>query len=394
MRVAIATRIYRPEPAAASLFLGSVADELLALGHEVDVYTATPPSDISSESHGERIRTAPVHRDKNGYVRGIAGYISFDVPLLFRLMFCRKPDVVFVEPPPTTGAVVRVVCALRRIPYVYDAADIWSDAAQLEPVSGLVVRVLRAIERFALRGATHTVTVSEGVVKRVRELGSQRPVTVTGFGADTNQFPLTESPAEDLFLYAGSYSPYHGADVLIDGFAKFLKTHPGYTLRFIGNGATQPALEQRAEELGITANVQHLDPVPPYELLTHLGSAVASLATIKPGTVYEYSYASKAFSSLMAGCPVIFAGPGPTIDLLESANTQVRAGVACEYTPSAVAAAMAGLADRRATQEERRKLSEWTAAEHSLQAVTRRIANIIFETANTRRTGRGETNDG
>lgn len=386
MRVTIVSRIYRPEPAAASLYLGAVTDELLARGDEVDVITAAPPRGTSTPSRGERVHTFPVLRDAKGYVRGIAPYLSFDVPLAVRLLFARRPDVVFMEPPPTTGTVVRVVCALRRIPYVYDAADIWSDAAQLEPVSPLVVRALKALEGFALRGAAHTVTVSQGVVDRTRAFGVRRPVTITGFGADTTEFPVAVASDEPLFVYAGSYSPYHGADILIDGFAKFLETHPGYTLRFIGNGAEQPRVRARAENLGIVEHVEYLDPVTPAELLPHLGAAAASLATIKPGTVYEYSYASKAFSSLAAGCPVLFAGPGPTIDLIDHANEHVRAGVACAYDADAIAAAMTELADRRSSAEQRAELGAWAAAEHSLAAVARRVADVL--TAVARRTHR------
>ncbi|GAB2562046.1 glycosyltransferase [Leucobacter ruminantium] len=380
MRIAVVSRIYRPEPAAASLFLGAVVDALLAEGHEVDVLTATPPPGMRPESRGERVRSRRVLRDASGYVRGYAGYMSFDIPLAFRLLVLPKPHVVLVEPPPTTGAVVRLVCALRRIPYVYDAADIWSDAAQLEDVPGWVIRALRAVERFALRGASHIVTVSEGVVRRVRELGAKRAVTVTGFGADVDEFPVTVGEREPVFVYAGSYSPYHGSDIFIDGFARFLETHPGHRLRFIGNGVERPRLQARAHELGITGSVDYLDPVPPSELVPHLASAAASLASIKPDTVYEYSYASKAFSSLNVGCPVLFTGPGPTIDLLENANEHVRAGEACAYDADAVAAAMARLVDEPASSDEREALGRWAAEHHSLQAVARYVADVVIAT--------------
>lgn len=385
MRVAIVSRLYRPEPAAASLYLGAVADELLADGHDVDVLTAAPPRGMRMQSRGERIRTFPVLRDANGYVRGYVPYMSFDVPLAFRLLFSRRPDVVLVEPPPTTGVVVRLVCALRRIPYVYDAADIWSDAAQLEPVSSVVIRVLRGLERFALGGAAHIVTISGGVLGRLRALGVRRPITVTGFGADTREFPYAEAPPQPLFVYAGSYSPSHGAEILVDAFARFLPSHPGHILRFIGNGVERPVVAARARELGVEASIEYLDPVSPVELLPHLGSAAASLATVKPGTVYEYSYASKAFSSLATGCPVIFAGPGPTAELIDVANAEVRAGAACAYDAEAIAEAMARFADDRATPAERSALSEWGSREHSMAAVAGRVAEILAGVARQER---------
>ena len=74
MRVIVATRIYRPEPAAASLVLGAIADALTARGHEVEVYTVTPPKGLRSMPRAERVRGFPVLRDRQGYVRGYVQY--------------------------------------------------------------------------------------------------------------------------------------------------------------------------------------------------------------------------------------------------------------------------------------------------------------------------------
>lgn len=377
MRIVIATRIYRPEPSAASFFLGSVSDALTAAGHEVEVLTAKPLPGQGEASRGERVATFPVLRDANGYVRGYVQYMSFDIPLAVRLLFARRPAAVFVEPPPTTGAVVRVICALRRIPYVYDAADIWSDAAGQATDSGLVVRVLRWIERFAMRGAAELVTISQGVVDRVRDLGVTTPVDVTGFGADTSVFGYREVPTERLFIYAGTYTGLHGADILIDAFAQFSDTHPGYRLRFIGNGTEQEAMRARAESLGVGASVEFADPVPAAELSPQLSRAVASLATLKPGGGYEYAFTSKAYSSLAAGCPVIFAGPGPTAPFLTEAAQTVPVGHVAEYSAEAIAHALRHAADAPLSPAERQRVAEWTATHHSMRAVAERVAARI-----------------
>ena len=378
MRIAIVSRIYRPEPAAASFFLGAVSDALGARGHDVEVLTVTPPPGLGGGSRGERVRTFPVLRDASGYVRGYLQYMSFDIPLAFRLLTLRRPDAVFVEPPPTTGAVVRVICALRRIPYVYDAADIWSDAASQATDSSLVVRVLRWLERFAMRGATNLVTISQGVVDRIRALDISSPIAVTGFGADTSVFHYAPADTEPVFIYAGSYTGLHGADVLIDAFAQFCHTHPGYRLRFIGNGTEQEPMRARAEELGIADAVEFLESVPAAELQPQLTAALCSLATLNPDGGYEYAFTSKIYSSLAAGCPAIFSGPGPTAPFLHEAAQHVRAGVAVDYDPAQIADAMRGIADRPLSPEERRAVSEWAGEEHSMSAVAGRVADVII----------------
>ena len=384
MRVTIVSRIYRPEPASASFFLGSVADALLADGHHVDVLTARLPRGMRPEQRGERVRTFPVLRDRNGYVRGYLPYLSFDIPVAFRLLFARRPDVVLVEPPPTTGAAVRVICAIRGLPYVYDAADIWADAASMATGSGTVIRILRSVERFAMRGAAHLVTISQEVKDRVRDLDVGRPVTVTGFGADTSEFSVTEAAPAPVFVYAGSYSAWHGADVLLKALADLRATHPDHTLRIIGNG-DRAALEARARELGVHDAVQFLEPVTPAELAPHLAEAVATVATLKPGTGYDYAFTSKVYSSLAAGCPAVFAGPGPTAAFLDEANRHVRAGAAVAYGPGAIATAMRFFADNRLTPAEREALGVWTAAEHSMSAVAHRVAAVVEDVASAAR---------
>ena len=380
MRVTIVSRIYRPEPASASFFLGSVADALVARGHRVDVLTARLPRGMSPDERGERVRTFPVLRDRNGYVRGYLPYLSFDVPLFFRLLFTRRPDVVLMEPPPTTGAVVRVVCALRSIPYVYDAADIWSDAADMATESRIVICVLRAVERFAMLGAAQLVTISGGVKDRAGELGITRPITVTGFGADTREFTVIEALPAPVFVYAGSYSAWHGAEVLLPSLAELRRTHPDHTLRIIGNGE-RAALEARARALGIDHAVQFLEAVPPAELAPHLAEAVATIATLRPGTGYDYAFTSKVYSSLAAGCPAVFAGPGPTAAFIDEANRHVRAGMAVAYDPAAIAAAMRALADDPLTASQRAALGAWTAAQHSMAVVARRVAAVVADVA-------------
>lgn len=384
MRVTIVSRIYRPEPAAASFFLGGVADALLEAGHEVDVLTARPLPGQGEGSRGERISTFPVLRDRSGYVRGYLQYLSFDLPLAFRLLFARRPAAVLVEPPPTTGAVVRVVCAIRRIPYVYDAADVWSDAAGQATSSGLVVRVLRALERFAMRGAASMVTISQGVVDRARSLGVRTPMVVTGFGADTSVFHYSEAEIEPVFIYAGTFTGLHGAGILVDAFARFSETHPGYRLRFVGNSTEQEPMRMRAEALGIGDSVEFADPVPAEQLRPQLASAIASLATLRPGGGYEYAFTSKAYSSLATGCPVIFAGPGPTGPFMERSALEAPVGTAVDYDAEAIAAAMGDAADRPLGAELRRDLAEWAARRHSMRAVTRRVAETVVSAASER----------
>ena len=119
--VLLATRIHLPEAAAASFRLDSVEKALVADGMAVRVLTSRAPADAPQgepDPEGVEVSRWPVLRDSSGYLRGYVPYLSFDLPLALRLLMAPRPEAILVEPPPTTGAVVRV-CLL----YTSDAAD-------------------------------------------------------------------------------------------------------------------------------------------------------------------------------------------------------------------------------------------------------------------------------
>ena len=125
----MATRLFAPEVSAGAFRLRALARALIERSTTVRVLTTTPPNTAPRgrvEQPGLEISRFPVLRDAGGNVRGYLQYLSFDVPLLFRLLVSRY-DLAIAEAPPTTGIIVAAVSALRRRPYAYYAADIWTD---------------------------------------------------------------------------------------------------------------------------------------------------------------------------------------------------------------------------------------------------------------------------
>jgi len=379
VRVIIATRIFSPEPAAASFMLEAVARAFVAQGDDLEIVTSSLPRGFSEIDHaGYRISRAAVRRDSQGYLRGYIPYLSFDIPLFFRLLFRRRPDLYLIEPPPTSGAVMRCISWLKRRPYYYDAADIWSDAAILTTKNRLVLWLLRKTEHFALSGADKIFTISTGVSDRLRYLGVRREIEVSGFGVDTTAFVWDKkaSPKRDYFVYAGTFSEQHGASIFVDAFAEFTQTHPTFTLIFVGNGTERHLLEDAARERGLT-NIEFMNPVSPDELNILLNGAVASLASLKPGTGYEYAFTTKIYASLASGCPVIFAGPGPTFAFFAGVPDTVPAGCAADYSVPFVTEMMTRASAARLSPSQRKQLSDWSRARFSIDAIARGIVGSI-----------------
>lgn len=370
-RVVIVSRIFAPEVSAAAGILRTWASAFRDRGAEVVVVTTAPPRGSRiADPPGIRVRRAPVLRDKQQYVRGYLSYLSFDIPLFFRLLFSKRADLYVVEPPPTTVFVVRIVGWLRRTPYVVRAADLWSDASAMVTSSKLVLGALRRVEVWGLNGAQRLFAAHAPLVSRFREVGITTPAIAIGFGADTQSFRYAQQPAPGapVFVYAGTHSEWHGAGIFIDALPAVLAGHPGTSLHYIGNGQEREALRARAAELGVAAAVDFRTPMPPAELAPILSGATASLASLKPGQGYDYAFTTKVYSSLAAGCPVIFSGVGPTGPFLEAASSP-DVGVAIDYDVAAVSAAMESAIAHPLTDAARARLSAWTEENYSLTAI-------------------------
>lgn len=375
MRVVIASRIFGPEISAASGILRTWAEGFRDHGVDVTILTAKPPRGaVTDDPLGVDVRRAPVKRDRQQYVRGYLSYMSFDIPLAFRLLFSRKADLYIVEPPPTTVAVVRVIAALRRTPYVVRAADYWSEAAELVTSSRLILGTLRRVEAWGLRGAKMLFAAHQPLLDRFRSAGIMTPAVPIGFGADTKDFRYEgqSPPVPPVFIYAGTHSEWHGAAIFVEAMRQVVQRHPGARLVYYGNGEDRDGMQARARELGIEKSVEFNAPILPAALSPILAGATATVASLAPVRANEYALATKAYSSLAAGCPVIFAGPGPTVEFLRDSG-HPRAGVAVNYDVDAAAAAMNEAAMAPLQPAARAELAQWSASQFSLSVIAEQV---------------------
>ena len=384
LHVVVATRIFSPEPAAASLRLSALVDELVARGHRVTVLTTTAPEqDRYQPPPGVEVKRWPVLRDSDGYVRGYLQYLSFDLPLALRLLRVGKPDALVVEPPPTTGLVAALWSRWRRVPMVYYAADIWADAVRGAGMPGIVERVLRTVERKVLRSARALLATSTGVAERLTAMGAGSRATVVGNGIDVAIFqPDGEAePAEPPYLvYTGTASEVHGADVFTRAMERVLEERPEARLVFIGHGSEIPRMRDETGAFPLGA-VTFLPRIPPEQVARWLRGARASLAAVLAGP-YAFAFPSKIYAAAACGTPVVFAGVGPGRELVADGEL----GWAVEHDADAVATAMLEALDdpdgaARDGSPERRRRAAWAAEHVSARTVAERAVAAIEEAA-------------
>lgn len=381
-RSVIASRLFPPEVSAGAFRLGALAKVLASRGDDVRVLTTIPPSHAPSiaDAEGVDVRRVPVLRDAGGNVRGYVQYMSFDIPLAFRLLATRF-DVAVAESPPTTGLVVCVAAWLKRRPVVYYAADVWTDGVISMGAPGPVVSIMRAMERAVLRRSRAIISVSAEVTERLVLLGaSEERITTVGNGIDTDIFSpdvATAGADAPYFVYTGTMSEWQRPDVFVRAFARIAAEDPAVRLKFFGQGAVEAELRAVAEEL-VPGRVDFGGVISPSESASWIRGAVASLVSIVPGIGYDFAKPTKTYAAAAVGTPVLFAGPEVGSTLVRDAGL----GHAVEFEESAVAMAMRELLQEFATgstESARQGRAAWARAHVSLRAVADRVADVVAQ---------------
>ncbi|HEV7196169.1 MAG TPA: glycosyltransferase family 4 protein [Pedococcus sp.] len=393
-----ATRIFAPEIGAAAFRERLLADAFARAGYRVEVLTTVPPASApAADDEGISVSRWPVRRDANGNIRGYLHYLSYDLPLAVRLLSRRPPDVYVAEPPPTTGLVVRLVAAVHRRPYIWYAADVWSEAAGAAGAPPWVVRVLRGVEAWVLRGAAVVLSISDGVTEKLETFGveEQRILTV-GNGVDTTVFTPTGASMDQsapYFVYTGTMSEWQGAGVFIRALKRHHDAGGRDRIVFVGQGSELPALRQLAEEL-VPGAVEFTGVLSPADTAQWIRGAVAALVSIKPGLGYDFAKPTKIYAATACGVPVVFAGKGAGPALVQSQDL----GWACDYDEAAVAATLnaaldASTASAEDVQLRRERLVAWTEGHASLRAIAATTCERIVAVL-AQRPGRGVSTGG
>lgn len=373
VRIVIAAKLFPPDGAASAIRMGFLAKTLTDRGYDVVVLTTTPKGSYKSD---RKIQRFPSLRSKDGSIRGYLQYLSFDIPLFFRLLF-RKYDLLLLEPPPSTGYVGRIVSFLKRKPYFWFASDVSTVAAKGIGVPKAVQFIVRWLETATIKSAAKILSVSSATTKSMISLGASPDTVVeVGTGVDTDVFTpdlTVEKAPYPTFIYAGTMSEIHGARVFIEAFLEILKKYPTSQLLMVGQGVEVEAMER--EVLGFESNIRFIKTVPPPKARELMLSSWVGLASVKPGSGYEKAFATKGLAYLSAGLPIIYAGAGPLGSLVESE----KLGWAVNWDKNDVATAMESAikSTEYVGRSEEARLHSWVEENFSLRSVCNISADVI-----------------
>jgi colanic acid biosynthesis glycosyl transferase WcaI len=334
VRVHIIGINYWPEKTGIAVFATGRAEFLAAQGHQVTVCTAVPyyPEWRVADEYRRRscatetraaveIRRCPVYvPSRVTPVRRMLFEASFLASAFVRSLFCRRPDVLFIESPPLGLAVVAAfLSGLWRVPFVFQVEDLQPDAAfdlgMLQ--KGHASRLLYALERYAYRRAAVVSTLTPGMQARIVGKGTDAgKVTLFPCWADPALFELhaNEKSARIrmalgldgafIVIHAGNMGVKQGLGVLLDA-AERTRSTPEIVYVLLGDGVARSGLESRVRSSGLT-NVRFIPLLPEDEFLQLLAEADLCVVA-QQRTVADIVFPSKVLTLFAAGKPVVAA---------------------------------------------------------------------------------------
>jgi len=362
MRILMLTQWFDPEPAFKGL---PFAEELVRLGHEVQVITGFPnfPSGHVYNGYkvslfkrevmeGIEILRVPLYPSHNNSAfRRTVNYLSFALAASTIGVLLSKPaDVMYVyHPPGTIGLPALSAKLFRKIPFVYDIQDLWPDAiaasGMLKSKSALWLvnlwcRLLydRASKIVVLSPGLKEILVARGVPKDKIDViynwcddGHIRPMNrakelASALGL-ANRFNI---------LHAGNIGKAQNLSAVIDA-ARFVeKRFPEIQFVFAGIGLELDELKHKATALGLR-NVRFLGQYPASQIGPVLSLADVLLVHLKDDPSYCATIPSKTQAYMAAGRPILMAARGDAADLVLKA----KAGLICEPSnPDSIAKAV------------------------------------------------------
>ena len=418
MRVLILNQYALPAGEAGITRHGDIGAELVRRGHEVTVIASdydyfrrrpTRHAKAGGTRHqGVQFLWLPTGAYVRNDRRRMVSMVRYAMSATWAGWRARQaPDVVIgSSPQPLAALAADVVARLRRVPWIFEARDIWPSAlVDLKAIArnGRTHRSLELLERYLYGRATAVVSVPPRGSLRLEELGLDPakcvhiPNGATTLLGEPGAIPetldrlLEQDTGRFVLVYAGAIGVPHGFDTVVEAVSLLKETdadtYERLSVLIVGDGVAAASLRRAAAKRGLDHLHMHPAIAKP-AVRSLLQRADACLMQAAASDHFKYGLSpNKLFDYFAAAKPVLISSAHPT--LVEEANAGIRY---MPGDPAALARAIEQItsisgAERSAMGERGRSLVE---TEYSIQAITDRYEALLRQVVGARRRSSGE----
>ncbi len=170
--------------------------------------------------------------------------------------------------------------------------------------SGLVVRLMRWVERAALNRVALVIVLTREMRDELRLLGIRAPIEIVPVWADVDEItPTPISDADIAFIYSGNLGRKQGLAQIIDFAGELKRRRPELEIVLRGAGNQQAMLDSALEEADL-ANVRREDPLPADQLCVGLAAGRVHLVPQDPAAAV-FAMPSKVIAIMSAARPIV-----------------------------------------------------------------------------------------
>jgi glycosyltransferase involved in cell wall biosynthesis len=289
-------------------------------GYEVELITMHRPRAGSALPHAVRVHQLPFPAP--------VGYYLNTWPLR-ALLLQLKPTFLHAHYATGYGTLSRLAAFHPTL------LSVWGSDVLVFPTQA---RWKRHLVRRNLLAADYLASTSHTMRRAVEQLvGDQRPVGITPFGVDCQQFHPTSRQQPAGALTIGSVKalePTAGLDTLIQAFAMLAHWHAGEGLRLliVGDGPERMRLERLTRSVGAQAGVNFVGAVP-HHTVPHWAAKMDIFAAISRSEGFGVGV----LEASACGLPVVVSDVGGLREVVRDGETGL---VVSSRDPEAVARAL------------------------------------------------------
>ena len=315
-KILIISEPFYPQVAAIGQLLTDLSEDLIKAGFQVKVVTGNPNNIFNKNNRIPRkenykgieiIRLKNTTFSKYRMAGRVLNYLTFHFLVYFNVLFCERPDLVFVlSTPPFISFSGLMLKVFKGSKVIYNVQDLFPDlAVELGKLKNRqFIKLLKKLSELIAKKMDRVVVVGEYMERKIRkELFRGTKASVNDYiitihnWADGDKIRVLEDKeagnnylkkkweleGKFVVLYSGNIGYLHEFDTVIAAAESLTKEGMReIVFVFIGEGIKKSYIEEKVREKGLN-NILFF-PYQPREMLTHsLGVADVSLVTLEKG---------------------------------------------------------------------------------------------------------------